>query len=34
MSYENFKTLKVNTDKGVAFVTIDHGELNLLDWKW
>lgn len=31
MSYENFKTLKVSADKGVAFVTIDHGELNLLD---
>jgi enoyl-CoA hydratase/carnithine racemase len=31
MPYENYKTLKVNTDKGVAFVTIDHGEINLLD---
>jgi enoyl-CoA hydratase/carnithine racemase len=31
MPYEKFKTLKVSTDKGVAFVTIDHGELNLLD---
>jgi enoyl-CoA hydratase/carnithine racemase len=31
MRYENFKTLKVATDKGVAFATIDHGELNLLD---
>ncbi len=31
MSYDNFKTLNVTTDRGVAFVTISHGELNLLD---
>lgn len=31
MNYENFKTLNVTTDKGVAFVTIAHGEINLLD---
>lgn len=31
MNYENFKTLSVTTDQGVAFVTLQHGELNLLD---
>ncbi len=31
MNYENFKTLSVSTDQGVAFVTLQHGELNLLD---
>ncbi|WP_324731211.1 enoyl-CoA hydratase/isomerase family protein [Pseudomonas paeninsulae] len=31
MNYENFKTLSVSTDKGVAFVTLSHGEINLLD---
>ena len=31
MSYENFSTLRVGLDKGVAFVTIEHGELNLMD---
>ena len=31
MAYENFSTLRVNLDKAVAFVTIDHGELNLMD---
>ena len=31
MVYESFATLRVNVDKGVAFVTIDHGELNLMD---
>ena len=31
MVYENFATLRVSLDRGVAFVTIDHGELNLMD---
>lgn len=31
MVYENLATLRVSVDKGVAFVTIDHGELNLMD---
>ncbi len=31
MSYENFKTLKVAIEQGVAFVTLEHGEINLLD---
>lgn len=31
MRYENFKTLKVTIARGVAFVTLEHGELNLLD---
>ena len=31
MRYENYKTLKVAIDRGVAFVTLEHGELNLLD---
>ena len=31
MVYENFSTLRVEVDEGVAFVTIGHGELNLMD---
>jgi enoyl-CoA hydratase/carnithine racemase len=31
MAYENFATLRISLDRGVAFVTIDHGELNLMD---
>jgi enoyl-CoA hydratase/carnithine racemase len=31
MVYENLSALRVRVDKGVAFVTIDHGELNLMD---
>ena len=31
MGYDNYSTLSVRVDKGVAFVTIDHGELKLLD---
>jgi enoyl-CoA hydratase/carnithine racemase len=31
MVYENFATLRISVDRGVAFVTIDHGELNLMD---
>jgi enoyl-CoA hydratase/carnithine racemase len=31
MDYTGFNTLKVTLDQGVAFVTIAHGELNLLD---
>jgi enoyl-CoA hydratase/carnithine racemase len=31
MNYAHFKTLSVSTDQGVAFVTLSHGELNLLD---
>lgn len=33
MNYENFKTLSVTRDKGVAFVTFNHGELNLIDFE-
>ena len=32
MNYENFKTLRVKCDQGVALVTLDNGELNLMDW--
>jgi enoyl-CoA hydratase/carnithine racemase len=32
MNYEDFKTLRVKCDNGVAFVTLDNGELNLMDW--
>ena len=32
MNYEGFTSLRVKCDEGVAFVTLDHGELNLLDW--
>ena len=31
MSYANFKTLQVDIEQGAAFVTLAHGELNLLD---
>lgn len=31
MNDANFKTLTVSIDNGVAFVTLNHGELNLLD---
>ena len=33
MDYDNFKTLSVTCDKGVAFVTFNHGELNLIDFE-
>lgn len=31
MTYEGFSTLSVRCEKGVAFVTLDNGELNLMD---
>ena len=31
MNLENYTTMGVRVDRGVAFVTLDHGELNLLD---
>ena len=31
MDYENFPTLRVEVDDGVASVTIGHGEINLMD---
>jgi enoyl-CoA hydratase/carnithine racemase len=31
MDYRNFSTLRVEVDEGVATVTIDHGEINLMD---
>ena len=31
MDYENFPTLRVEVDEGVASVTIGHGEINLMD---
>ena len=31
MTYDNFSTLKVSVDAGVAFATIDHPPVNLLD---
>jgi len=31
MPYENYTCLKIRTDRGVAFVTIDHPPVNLLD---
>lgn len=31
MEYDSFTTLGVALDQGVAFVTLDHGELNLMD---
>ncbi len=31
MAYENFNTLTVTVDKGVATATLDYGELNLMD---
>lgn len=31
MPYENYTCLKIRTDRGVAFVTIDHPPINLLD---
>jgi len=31
MSYENYTALRVAIDKGVAFVTLDNGPINLLD---
>ena len=33
MDYDNLKTLSVTCDKGVAFVTFNHGELNLIDFE-
>jgi enoyl-CoA hydratase/carnithine racemase len=31
MDYDSFQTQRVALDEGVAFVTIDHGEINLMD---
>jgi enoyl-CoA hydratase/carnithine racemase len=31
MAHEDYSTLRVQVDKGVAVVTIDHGEINLMD---
>jgi enoyl-CoA hydratase/carnithine racemase len=31
MAYENYKALRIAVDRGVAFVTIDNGPINLLD---
>ena len=31
MSYEEYTCLKVRVDRGVAFITIDHPPINLLD---
>lgn len=31
MAYENYKALRVAVERGVARVTIDHGEINLFD---
>jgi enoyl-CoA hydratase/carnithine racemase len=31
MVYDSFETLRVAVDDGVAFVTIEHGEINLMD---
>lgn len=31
MAYDGYSGLRVSVDRGVAFVTLDHGELNLLD---
>jgi enoyl-CoA hydratase/carnithine racemase len=31
MVYDSFRTLRVAVDEGVAFVTIEHGEINLMD---
>ena len=31
MVYDSFQTLRVAVDEGVAFVTIEHGEINLMD---
>jgi enoyl-CoA hydratase/carnithine racemase len=31
MTYENYKGLRIAVDRGVAFVTIDNGPINLLD---
>jgi enoyl-CoA hydratase/carnithine racemase len=31
MDYDSFGSLRVAVDDGVAFVTIDHGEINLMD---
>lgn len=31
MSYENYQSLGVTVQQGVAFVTLDHGPMNLLD---
>jgi enoyl-CoA hydratase/carnithine racemase len=31
MVYDRFQTLRVAVDEGVAFVTIEHGEINLMD---
>lgn len=31
MNYDGFQLLKTRIDQGVAFVTIDHPPLNLLD---
>lgn len=31
MPYDNYASLRVSLDQGVAFVTLDHGPINLLD---
>ena len=31
MDYDSFETLRVAVDEGVAFVTLEHGEINLMD---
>jgi enoyl-CoA hydratase/carnithine racemase len=31
MNEENYSTLRIALEKGVAFITFDHGELNLMD---
>ena len=31
MSYDDYKCLKVKVERGVAFITIDHPPMNLLD---
>jgi hypothetical protein len=32
MDYDSFETLRVAVDEGVAFVTLEHGEINLIDY--
>jgi hypothetical protein len=31
MAYQDYKALRITIDRGVAFVTIDNGPINLLD---
>lgn len=31
LEYKNYKKLKIQVDKGVAFVTIDNPPINLMD---